>query len=208
MSPDHTKLAWAADDLGSELLTLRARDLATGQDLDDRVVNAGSDIVWTRDATGFLYVEQDESHRPFRVMLHRLGTEQGEDVEIFAEPDPAWFIGVSGSLTGRAAMIDVHGHDGSETHIVDLGAPTARPLLVAPRRPGHFYDVLDHGERVFIRTNAAARATSRSSRRRAPTPSRRTGARSSPIATAAISSTPSRSPGGSFCWRARRAARG
>ncbi len=156
-APDHAKLAWAADDLGSELLTIRVRDLATGADLDDRVVNAAPDIVWTRDATGFLYVEQDESHRPFRVMLHRLGTEQGEDAEIFAEPDPAWFIGVSGSLTGRTAMIDVHGHDGSETHIVDLDAPTMRPLLVAPRRPGHFYDVLDHGERVVIRTNAGAR---------------------------------------------------
>ena len=156
-APDHAKLAWGADELGSELLTLRVRDLATGQDLADRVVNAAPDVVWTRDATGFLYVEQDESHRPFRVMLHRLGTDEGEDAEIFAEPDPAWFIGVSGALTGRTAMIDVHGHDGSETHIVDLDAPTARPLLVAPRRPGHFYDVLDHGDRVFVRTNAGAR---------------------------------------------------
>ena len=64
-------------------------------------------------------------------MLHRLGTDEGEDAEIFAEPDPAWFIGVSGALTGRTAMIDVHGHDGSETLIVDLDAPTAP---AAPRR--------------------------------------------------------------------------
>ncbi len=156
-SPDHAKLAWASDDLGSELLTIRVRDLAAGADLADRVVNAVSDIVWTRDATGFLYVEQDENHRPFRVMLHRLGTKQREDAEIFVESDSAWFIGVSGSLSGRAAMIDVHGHDGSETLIVDLDAPTAKPLLVAARRPGHFYDVHDHGERVFIRTNAGAR---------------------------------------------------
>ncbi len=156
-APDHAKLAWAADDLGSELLTIRVLDLATGQDLGDRVINAAPDIVWTRDAMGFLYVEQDENHRPFRVMLHRLGTDQGKDAQIFAEPDPAWFIGVSGSLSGRTAMIDVHGHDGSETRIVDLDAPTARLALVAPRRSGHFYDVLDHGERVFIRTNAGAR---------------------------------------------------
>ncbi len=52
-------------------------------------------------STGFLYIEQDDNHRPFRVMLHRLGTDQGDDVEVFAEPDPAWFIGVSGSLNGR-----------------------------------------------------------------------------------------------------------
>ncbi len=156
-APDHAKLAWAADDLGSELLTIRVRDLATGADLGDRVVNAAPDIVWTRDSSGFLYVEQDDNHRPFRVMLHRLGTSQGEDAEIFAEPDPAWFIGVSGSLNGLTAMVDVHGHDGSETHVVDLAEPTAAPRLVAPRRAGHFYDVLDHGDRFFIRTNAQAR---------------------------------------------------
>jgi oligopeptidase B len=156
-SPDHAKLAWAADDLGSELLTIRVRDLAASRDLDDRIVRAAGDIVWVRDSSGFLYVEQDESHRPFRVMLHRLGTTQGDDKEIFAEPDPAWFIGVSGALNGRTAMIDVHGHDGSETHVVDLGAPAGAPRLVSPRRAGHFYDVLDHGDRFVIRTNSDAR---------------------------------------------------
>ncbi|RBP05762.1 oligopeptidase B [Roseiarcus fermentans] len=156
-SPDHARLAWAADDLGSELLTIRVRDLAAGADLGDRVVNAGEDIVWTRDSAGFLYVELDEQHRPFRVMLHRLGTDQSEDAEIFAERDPAWFIGVGGALNGLTAMIDVHGHDGSETHVVDLADPTRPPRLVAPRRPGHFYDVLDGGDRFLIRTNRQAR---------------------------------------------------
>ena len=30
-APDHAKLAWGADELGSELLTIRVRDLATGR---------------------------------------------------------------------------------------------------------------------------------------------------------------------------------
>ncbi len=156
-SPDHAKLAWAADDLGSELMTIRVRDFASGEDLDDRVVHAGDDLVWTRNLAGFLYIEQDDNHRPFRVMLHRLGTSEGDDVEVFAEPDPAWFIGVSGSLNGLTAMINVHGHDGSETRVVDLDHPARPPRLVAPRRSGHFYDVLDAGDRFLIRTNNEAR---------------------------------------------------
>ncbi len=156
-SPDHTKFAWSADDLGSEILTIRARDIERGEDLADRVVNATDDIVWTRDSNALLYVEQDESHRPFRVMLHRLGASQNEDIEVFAEPDPAWFIGIERTRLGRSALITVHGHDGSETHVVDLNRPTARPLLVAPRRPGLFYDVMDHGDCFYIRANAGAR---------------------------------------------------
>jgi oligopeptidase B len=156
-SPDHAKFAWSFDEVGSEMLTIRIRDLERGEDLRDLIVNASDDMVWTRDSKGFLYVEQDESHRPFRVMLHRLGTDQGEDAEVFAEADPAWFIGLKATRLGRSAFIIVYGHDASETHVVDLDRPTAKPLLIAPRRPGLLYDVMDHGDWFYIRANTQAR---------------------------------------------------
>ena len=90
-------------------------------------------------------------------MLHRLGTEQSEDVEVFAEADPAWFIGLAATRLGWSALIVVHRHDASETHVVDLDRPTAKPLLITPRRSGLFYDVMDHGDCFYIRTNSQAR---------------------------------------------------
>jgi len=39
---------------------------------------------------------------------------------------------------------------------MDLDHPTAQPRLIAPRRLGLRYDVMDHGDRFFIRTNADA----------------------------------------------------
>jgi oligopeptidase B len=155
-SPDHSKFAWGFDDLGSEILTIAVRDLTHDQDLVDRVVGATGDVVWTRDSKAFLYVEQDESHRPWRVMLHRLGTAQTDDVQVFLEDDPAWFIGLKPTRLGRMAIISVHGHDASEAMVVDLDHPAAAPRLVAPRRPGFRYDVMDHGDCFFIRTNAGA----------------------------------------------------
>ena len=155
-SPDHSKFAWSSDDLGSEILTIVVRDVERETDLADRVVGTTGDAVWTRDSEGFLYVEQDESHRPCRVMLHRLGTAQTDDVEMFVEDDPAWFIGIEPTRLGRAAIISVHGHDASEALVVDLDHPTLPPRLVAPRRPGFHYEVMDHGDRFFIRTNAGA----------------------------------------------------
>src|SRR5271165_2235564 len=155
-SPDHSKIAWSSDDLGSEILAIAVRDLEHQEDLADRVHRATGDVAWTRDSKAFLYVEQDESHRPRRVMLHRLGTVQSQDVEVFVEDDPAWFIGIEPTRFGRAAIISVHGHDASEALVVDLDHPTATPRLVAPRRPGIRYEVMDHGDRFFIRTNAGA----------------------------------------------------
>jgi oligopeptidase B len=155
-SPDHAKFAWSSDDLGSEILTIAVRDVERQQDLADRVSGATGDVVWTRDSRAFLYVEQDENHRPRRVMLHRLETRQADDVEVFAEDDPAWFISIEPTRLGRAAIISVHGHDASEALAVDLDHPTAAPRLVAPRRPGIRYEVMDHGDRLFIRTNVGA----------------------------------------------------
>ncbi len=155
-SPDHAKFAWSSDDLGSEILTIAVRNLERQQDLADRVSGATGDVVWTRDSKAFLYVEQDENHRPRRVMLHRLETRQADDVEVFAEDDPAWFISIEPTRLGRAAIISVHGHDASEALAVDLDHPIAAPRLVAPRRPGIRYEVMDHGDRLFIRTNVGA----------------------------------------------------
>jgi oligopeptidase B len=156
-APDHAKFAWSFDELGSEMLTIRVRDIERSEDLPDLIVNATDDVVWTRDSKALLYVEQDENHRPFRVMLHRLGTDQSEDAEVFAETDPAWFIGIAETRLGRSAFIVVHGHDASETHVVDLDRPTAKPALITPRRPGLFYDVMDHGDCFYIRANCQAR---------------------------------------------------
>ena len=41
--------------------------------------------------------------------------------------------------------------------MVDLDRPTAKPLMITPRRPGLFYDVMDHGDCFYIRANSQAR---------------------------------------------------
>ena len=70
------------------MYAIRVRDVAGEADLPDRVDHTTGEVVWTRDSSAFLYVEQDESHRPWRVMLHRLGTPQSEDLQIYEELDP------------------------------------------------------------------------------------------------------------------------
>ena len=156
-SPDHLKFAWSADSKGSEMYAIGVRDTAAEVDLGDRVEDAGAEIVWTRDSSAFLYILQDESHRPFRVMLHRLGSVADADVCIYEEADPAWFLALSPTRWGRRAFILVHGHDSSETHVVDLETPLLPPRLIAPRRPGLRYQPMDHGDVFYIKTNSGAR---------------------------------------------------
>jgi oligopeptidase B len=153
-SPDHSKVAWSADDNGSEIFTLYVRDIGLGVDLDDAVGHCTGHLVWARDSKSFLYVRLDDSHRPCRVLLHRIGTPTSDDVQVYEEPDPAWFINISATRLGAAAIISVHGHDASEAHVVDLDRPEAPPRLIAARQPGLRYEVMDHGDVYYIRANA------------------------------------------------------
>ncbi|MBK9083380.1 MAG: S9 family peptidase [Rhizobiales bacterium] len=153
-SPDHARLAWSSDEAGSEYFTIRVRDLATGADLDDRVERAEGHVVWTADASSFYYVALDDNHRPYRVLRHRVGTDQTCDECVFEENDPRWFMSVERTRSRRFAVVALHDHDSAEAHLLDLDDPNARPRLVRARAPGLRYDVEHHGERLIIRTNA------------------------------------------------------
>ncbi len=154
-APGHARFAWSADASGSEMYEIRVRDLATSADLPDVIPNTTGDFIWTRDGRALLYVLQDQDHRPFRIMLHRLGVEA--DALVYEEPDPAWFLSLRATRLGRRAFIHVHGHEAQEFHVVDLEAPLAPPRLIASRALKLRYEPVDHGDRFFIKSNARAR---------------------------------------------------
>ncbi|RFB79577.1 S9 family peptidase [Methylovirgula sp. 4M-Z18] len=153
-SPDHRLLAWSADDKGSELYALRIRDLATGEDLDDRIDDTEGSVVWTSDATAFYYVRVDENHRPARVFRHRLGTPSADDELILDDPGAAFFVHIRRTQSRAYLVIAVRDHDSSECSLLDLDDIAAKPVRVAPREASVRYDVEHHEDRLIIRTNA------------------------------------------------------
>ena len=157
-SPNHKWLAYAVDDKGSELFTLRIRDLDSGVDLPDEVPDTRGGE-WADDDHLF-YVKLDDNHRPLQVWRHKRGTPASEDALVYDEPDHGFYVALSRSLSGRFLMIEVHDHQTTEVHLIDALAPLAPPRLIVPRRHGHEYHV-DHFEeagevRLVISTNAGA----------------------------------------------------
>ena len=158
-SPDHRLLGWSADDKGSEIDTLRVRDLTTGEDLPDLVPEVSGSPVWTADSSAFYYVRLDDNHRPSRIYRHRLGTPTNEDALVYEEQDSRFFVSLGRTQSGRFADISVHDHETSECWLIDLTVAVARPRLVASRETSVQYDVEHHpdwnGEEVLlVRTNA------------------------------------------------------
>ena len=87
--------------------------------------------------------------------LDQLGTAPDQDILVYEETDPGYFLGIDKTESGRFILIDAHDHaDTSEVRLIDAHNPEAPPRLIAERRTGVTYDVADHGDQLVIRTNA------------------------------------------------------
>ena len=153
-SPDHRLLAWSADEAGSELHTIRVRDLASSDDLPDAIPDTTGDIVWAADSGSFFYVGVDADHRPSKVFRHRLGDPPEQDTLLHDEADAGMFVDIDETQSGRFLLISISDHETSEIRVVDLSRPASAPVTIAAREVGRQYDVEHHGEDFLILTNA------------------------------------------------------
>ena len=152
---DHTRFAYAVDYNGSEYCSVQFKDLETDTVLEDVLHNAQGDIEWSADGTWLFYTVLDDNHRPSKVLRHKIGTPTHEDVLVCEELDPAYFLRIHKTESGRFIIINAHDHaDTSEVRLVDTDNPNTPPILIAPRNTGVTYEVSDHGEKFLIRTNS------------------------------------------------------
>jgi oligopeptidase B len=153
-SPDHALLAYAVDELGSELFTLRIRDLATGKDLPDVIENTRGGIAWAKDNRTLFYIGVDDHQRPRSVLRHILGAQPAADVTVYYEQDIGFYVALGSTQSRRFIVIDAHDHQTSECHLIDAEAPWASPRVVLPRQVGHEYDIEHRNDRLIITTNS------------------------------------------------------
>ncbi len=153
-SPDHRLLAYAVDDKGSELFTVRIRDLTTGKDLPDEIPDTRGEMVWANDSQTLFYIRLDANHRPLFVYRHRLGTPVSDDVLVYEEKDIGYYVGLDKTLSSRFVIIDAHDHQSNEIYLIDADRPEGPLKLVEAREHGHEYQVDQHGDHLIITTNS------------------------------------------------------
>jgi oligopeptidase B len=154
-SRSHRLLAHAVDTKGSEYYDIAFRDLESAQSLPDLIQNTSGALVFADDATVF-YTAVDDNHRPSKVYRHRIGTPQSDDVLVYEETDPGFFVGVDVTEDYAHIVITSHDHVTSEQRLIAAKDPLSPPRLVATRRPGIEYGLSAFGDRLLLLTNAGA----------------------------------------------------
>ena len=141
VSDDGARLLYATDTAGDERYTLRVRDLATGEDLEDEVRDTAPGALFAPDGEHIFYLTVDEAWRPWRVWRHRLGTPGSADVIVFEEPDERYWVGVGLSRSKKYLQIELGSKVTSESWLLESDDPTGEFRLVWPRREGVEYTV-------------------------------------------------------------------
>ncbi len=155
-SPDHRLFAYGVDFDGSEQFTLHVRDLASGVTLHDAIPNTYYSLQWANDSRTFYYSMLDEHHRPVSIYRHTLGSDPAADELVYHEEDPRFWVWLGKSVSRRFIYIMAGGNNMSEWRFLDANDPNAVPELIEPRATDFEYDVVDHGDRFFIRHNGSA----------------------------------------------------
>ncbi len=155
-SPDGDLMMYAIRDGGQDEGEIRIRDLASGEDLPDRLPNFlyGSTF-FDPEGTGFYYTPRSRETGP-RVRHHTLGADMADDVELFGEGHgPEKFITTTQGGDGRYLVYTVrHGWARADVYLHDLhegGGP--EPLIVGA--PARFEPRFVRGE-LYLLTNVDA----------------------------------------------------
>jgi oligopeptidase B len=154
VSPDHALLAYALDDDGSERNTLKVRDLGTGRDLQDTIVDVRGGSVWSLDGRHLFYVRRDPVQWGRAVYRHALGTAVAADQLVYEEVEEGFAIEVRKTLSDRFMVVEAGDFSTTDVRLVDLADLTLPPQVLMERKRGVKFAVTDLGNRLIVATNA------------------------------------------------------
>jgi oligopeptidase B len=158
VSPDNQLLAYVEDTVGRYQYTLRFKNLATGQTLQDEVENVESSLAWAADSRTILYIEKDPvTLLGLRVRKHVLGTDPKSDALVYEQDDTSFYTTVDKTRDDRYVVIHASSTVSSEMRFAEAADPKLDFRVFLPRERDHEYQAEHLDGRWIIRTNWQAK---------------------------------------------------
>ena len=154
LSLNQDKLAIGTDTTGNEEYLMIARDIKTKKILTKQPIKTSGNFFFAKN-DWLYYTVLDKERRPFQVKRHTLGDKPSNDITIFTEKDPSFFVSAGLSHDDRFVFIDTSQHDTDEILFFECDEASPKPRLIKKRELDFEYDVSYHPESdsFFILTN-------------------------------------------------------
>ncbi len=156
ISPNENLLAYAEDTQGRRKYTIKFKDLSTGKDLADRVIDTTPNFEWSNDSKTLFYTKQDATTlRADKILKHTLG-DQAADKTIFEEKDDAYSVDIQKTKSKQYLLIGSYKKNTTEFQFLDANNPDDTFKIFSPRKEGLEYYIEHHLNHFIIRTNLDA----------------------------------------------------
>ena len=141
LSPDEQWLAVGTDFDGDERHTVTVRPMKGQPAVSDELNDVYYGFAWANDSKHFFYTKVDDAMRPWQLWRHALGTTQANDVLIYQEDDPQYFVSVGMSRDEKVLLVQLGSSMTSEIRFLDANDATSPLQLLEERRHGIEYGV-------------------------------------------------------------------
>lgn len=169
ISPDAKYIAYATQTAGSDWETWHVRNIATGQDLSDKIEwSKFSDAAWRNDDSGFYYERYDapsagETYKSAlygqKLFFHKLGTPQSADSLVYTDPaHKDYFFAASVTEDGRYLIMTQSSGSSDATRIYyrDLKAAGSSFVPLFDKGDAQWSFVDNDGPVFYVQTDKDA----------------------------------------------------
>ncbi|MDZ4751970.1 MAG: S9 family peptidase [Flavobacteriales bacterium] len=154
ISEDNQILAFSEDIVSRRQYTIQFRNLATGKEYSEKIINTTGGITWAADNKTVFYTMQDPtSLRSFQVWKHKLGADQSTDQMIYQEDDETFNTFVYKTKSDKFLVIGNNQTVSSEYRILDANTPDGEWKMFQVRERDHEYGIDHYNDKFYIVTN-------------------------------------------------------
>lgn len=153
ISPDHQMVAYTSDTVGNENFTLYIKSLITRELIEEPISGLSYALAWANDNQTLFYSTRDESYRPYKLFLHKIGSTYMDDKMVYHEEDDRFFLNVEKSKNNQFVLINLKSKTTSEVLYLDADNPNEDYKTISPRIAEVKYSVYPHDNGFYILTN-------------------------------------------------------
>jgi oligopeptidase B len=158
VSHDNKILSYGVDTLSRRKYTIHFKNLETGENYEDQILNTTGSAAWAGDNQTIFYTRKDEvTLRPDRIYRHQLGHSPENDALIYHEEDETFRCTAYLSKSMSYIMIGSFSTLSTEYRYLDAMDPEGEFSVFLPRQKDHEYFISHYKDRFYVRTNHEAK---------------------------------------------------
>jgi oligopeptidase B len=149
VGPNHKLVAYAEDTKGNEIYTIYVIDADSGETIEKPLVGVTGALEWAGNEA-LVYVTMDETLRPDKVWLHKLGTDQSSDSCLYDEKNNIFNVDVEASESKRFLFVSSESKTTKSVSYLDVSKPEDGLRVLTPRIEGIDTSVSHRGNHFYI----------------------------------------------------------